>query len=159
MPTSTYYLSTIYCPFSGLLFICLLFKLGICQCIGRSLCKMCCVTCQSCWFVFENLWYKQINTKRVYRGRRRFRDVELGYNSTDHESYHHRQVGRKRKSLKERRNGRYYCHLARPSKRRSYSWRLRRSSRQIQLSKTRNLRLMRIFKRRQMLKCYNTDFP
>ncbi|CAJ2656584.1 unnamed protein product [Trifolium pratense] len=135
-----------------LLFLYSLFRLGICQCIGRSLCKMCCVTCElSCFALLNitsNLWHKLINTKRVYRGirRRRFQhdDVELGYTSpsTDHENnslcdYRSRHFGRKRKSLRERsrRNG-HSVHLSRMK---GKSWRVE-SSRKIQLSKVRNQR-------------------
>ncbi|KAK2378395.1 hypothetical protein QL285_066308 [Trifolium repens] len=131
-----------------LLFLYSLFRLGICQCIGRSLCKMSCVTCQLCCFALQNitsnLWHKLINTKRVYRGRRR-RDVELGYTSPSTDNYENsslcdyrsRHFGRKRKSLREtsRRNG-HSVHLSRMKRK---SWRVE-SSRKIQLSKVRNQR-------------------
>jgi hypothetical protein len=136
------------CLVSGLLFLYSLFRLGICQCIGRSLCKMSCVTCQLCCFALQNitsnLWHKLINTKRVYRGRRR-RDVELGYTSPSTDNYENsslcdyrsRHFGRKRKSLREtsRRNG-HSVHLSRMKRK---SWRVE-SSRKIQLSKVKNQR-------------------
>lgn len=151
-------------PVSALLFIYLLFKLGICQCIGRSLCKMCWVSCEVCRssleYIITNLWYRIINTKRVYRGRRRFRDVELGYNSSsstddDNENnyYHHHysQAGRKREWMRGRRRRRRR-HLSLSSRLEGRrSWRLR-SSRQVQLSKARRNRHggARISKRRRI---------
>lgn len=91
-----------------LMFFYLLFKTGVCQCIGRSLCKMCWAACETYWFALEDiacfLWHKLKNTKRVNR-RRRFRDIEAGYTSSSEtdfsEDYHH--LGRKRKSAMERR--------------------------------------------------------
>ncbi|TKY64712.1 hypothetical protein E2542_SST14610 [Spatholobus suberectus] len=150
----------------SLLFLYLLFKLGICQCIGRNLCKMCWVVCEACWFALEDmsccLWHKLINTKRVYRGRRRVRDVELGYryrySSTDESDAscnYKSQVGRKRKSLRKRRNDRSrrvlgVHHFAR-LKGRSWSWRLRSSRRRVHLNKARNRRgKAKIFKRRRL---------
>ncbi|KAL2461943.1 hypothetical protein Adt_45363 [Abeliophyllum distichum] len=68
-----------------LIYLYLLFKLGICQCIGRSLFKMCWGSCQTYWFALEDitcfLWHKLKNVERVNRHRRRhiFRDVEVGY--------------------------------------------------------------------------------
>ncbi|XP_027344841.1 uncharacterized protein LOC113857242 [Abrus precatorius] len=128
-------------PFKTLLFFYLLFKLGICQCIGRSLCKMCWVTCEAWWLALADitcyLWHKLISTKRVYRGRRRFRDVELGIgyspsDESDRSCNNNSHVGRKRKSLRERRNecsrrghGHGVHHLARKKGR---PWRLRKAS-------------------------------
>ncbi|KAM3749876.1 hypothetical protein ACB098_05G219000 [Castanea mollissima] len=98
-----------------LLFFYLLFKLGICQCIGRSLCKMCWAACETYWFALEDitcfLWHKLKNTKRVNRRRRRcFQEVELGYSSSDEsdfsDNYHHLNVSRKRKSVRKRRKDR-----------------------------------------------------
>ncbi|KAJ6367360.1 hypothetical protein OIU77_003674 [Salix suchowensis] len=94
-----------------LMFFYLLFKVGICQCIGRSLCKICWAGCEAYWFAFEDitcfLWHKLKNTKRVNR-RRRFRDIEAGYTSSSEsdssEDYHH--LGRKNKSGMERRRTR-----------------------------------------------------
>ncbi|XP_075666083.1 uncharacterized protein LOC142635921 [Castanea sativa] len=61
-----------------LLFFYLLFKLGICQCIGRSLCKMCWAACETYWFALEDITY----------------------------NYHHLKVSRKRKSVRKRRKDR-----------------------------------------------------
>lgn len=162
------------CPaVSALLFFYLFFKLGICQCIGRSLCKMCCAACEACCFAIGDitcyLWHKLINTKRVYRGRRRrqrFRDVELGYSSTDESdpswNYRHDQVVRETKSLRKR--GSDHLHLSRRHHggvhnrhrhlaRMKGSSRRLGSSRRIQLGKTRNRNLhgkAMVFKRRRV---------
>ncbi|KAL5700426.1 hypothetical protein ACHQM5_025869 [Ranunculus cassubicifolius] len=74
-----------------LLFLYLLFKLGLVQCIIKSMCKMGWAACETYWFAMEDmtcfLWHKLKNTKRVNRCRRRrqrrFRDVEEGYGSSD----------------------------------------------------------------------------
>lgn len=78
--------------FSALIFLYLLFKVGICQCIGRSLIKICWGSCQAYWFALEDmtcfLWYKLKNVERVNRRRRRrFQGVEVGYtiSSSDEE--------------------------------------------------------------------------
>ncbi|XP_057453979.1 uncharacterized protein LOC130745638 [Lotus japonicus] len=156
-----------------LLFFYLFFKLGICQCIGRSLCKMCCAACEACCFAIGDitcyLWHKLINTKRVYRGRRRrqrFRDVELGYSSTDESdpswNYRHDQVVRETKSLRKR--GSDHLHLSRRHHggvhnrhrhlaRMKGSSRRLGSSRRIQVGKTRNRNLQgkaMVFKRRRV---------
>ncbi|XP_022883680.1 uncharacterized protein LOC111400500 [Olea europaea var. sylvestris] len=59
-------------------------EVGICQCIGRSLIKICWGSCQAYWFALEDmtcfLWYKLKNVERVNRRRRRrFQGVEVGY--------------------------------------------------------------------------------
>ncbi|XP_062110929.1 uncharacterized protein LOC133822569 [Humulus lupulus] len=75
-----------------LLFFYLLFKVGICQCIVKSLCKMCWAACEAYWYALEDitcfLWHKLMNTKRVNRRRRRpqrrrFHDIEQGYSTSD----------------------------------------------------------------------------
>ncbi|PQQ21141.1 protein HAPLESS 2 [Prunus yedoensis var. nudiflora] len=100
-----------------LLFFYLLFKLGLFQCIGKSLCKMCWAACETYWYALEDitcfLWYKLKNTKRVNRHRHRhrrrsqFRDIEQGYSSSEEndlwDNYHELNVSRKRKSLSRRR--------------------------------------------------------
>ncbi|XP_021591752.1 uncharacterized protein LOC110599605 isoform X2 [Manihot esculenta] len=72
-----------------LMFLYLLFKLGIFQCIGRSICKMCWAGCETYWFSLQYvtcfLWHKLKNTKRVHR--RRFRDIEKGITSTSESDY------------------------------------------------------------------------
>ncbi|KAK9280937.1 hypothetical protein L1049_003828 [Liquidambar formosana] len=96
-----------------LLFFYLMFKVGIFQCIGRSLCKMCWAACETYWFALEDitcfLWHKLKNTKRVNR-RRRFRDIEVGYSSSDEskslDKYWSLNVNRKRKSNREGRKQR-----------------------------------------------------
>ncbi|GMH14136.1 hypothetical protein Nepgr_015977 [Nepenthes gracilis] len=96
-------------------FFYLLFKLGICQCIARSLCKMCWGACEAYCFLLQYItcscWHKIKNTKRVYRGHRhRYRDVESGYIPTDESSFFDHGTSalvRKRKSLRERRMNRY----------------------------------------------------
>ncbi|KAK7837947.1 hypothetical protein CFP56_020575, partial [Quercus suber] len=84
----------------------LMILLGICQCIGRSFCKMCWVACETYWFALEDitcfLWQKLKNTKRVNHQRRhRFQDVELGYSSSDEsdfsDNYHHLNLVRERR--------------------------------------------------------------
>ncbi|KAJ0008415.1 hypothetical protein Pint_30745 [Pistacia integerrima] len=80
----------------------LLFNLGICQCIIRSLCKMCCAACETYWYALEDitcfLWQKLMNTKRRNR-HGRIRDVELGYSSSDESDFssecHHFSSSRK----------------------------------------------------------------
>ncbi|KAJ8770843.1 hypothetical protein K2173_021758 [Erythroxylum novogranatense] len=89
-----------------LLFFYLLFKLGICQCIGRSLCKMCWAACHtylhSLNYITCFLWHKLKNTKRVHR--HRFRDIERGYSSSSESEvsgYARPYAGTKRKSIRE----------------------------------------------------------
>ncbi|XP_030515408.2 uncharacterized protein LOC115729104 [Rhodamnia argentea] len=96
----------------ALLFLYLLFKLGICQCIGRSLCNMCWAACETYWHALAHIccfgWYKITSTKRVYRGRHRFRDFEAGHSLsdiTDDYSSRHLSTSRKRKLLRERTEG------------------------------------------------------
>lgn len=76
--------------FIFLLFFYLMFKVGICQCIARSLCKMCWAACEAYWFLFEDItcsfWHKLKNTNRFNhqrRHRRHFHDVDLGCSSDD----------------------------------------------------------------------------
>ncbi|XVF86252.1 hypothetical protein PTKIN_Ptkin18bG0025700 [Pterospermum kingtungense] len=73
-----------------MIFLYPLFKLGICQCITRSLCKICWAGCEAYWFALEDmtcfLWHKLKNTKRVNR-RRRFEDIEAGYNLSNGSDY------------------------------------------------------------------------
>lgn len=88
-----------------LVFLYLLFKLGVCQCAVRSLWKICCSACETYCLTLDFIccfcWRKIRYTKRVYRGRHRHlrrqlsRDVELGYNSTSDEG---KNVLRKRKN-------------------------------------------------------------
>lgn len=78
--------------FMILMFFYLLFKVGICQCIVKSLCKLCWTACETYCFTLEDItyffWHNLKNTKRVNRRRRRygrhhqFRDIETGYSST-----------------------------------------------------------------------------
>ncbi|KAJ8431733.1 hypothetical protein Cgig2_028950 [Carnegiea gigantea] len=75
-----------------LVFLYLLFKLGVCQCVVKSLCKISWAACETCWLTLDYIccfcWYKIRHTKRVYRRRHREQarlsrdDVELGYAST-----------------------------------------------------------------------------
>lgn len=62
------------------MFITLLFKLGICQCLVKSICKMSCAVCATYWFAIGEmcrcLWNILANTKRVNRRRNRLRDIE-----------------------------------------------------------------------------------
>ncbi|KAJ8467903.1 hypothetical protein OPV22_030455 [Ensete ventricosum] len=93
-----------------LLFIYLLFKVGILQCVCRSICKMSWAACKTYLTALKEitcfLWHKLKNTKRTYR--RRFENVEEGYYSSSEydsssEDYldHHRGV--RRRSVRERR--------------------------------------------------------
>uniref|UniRef100_A0A7C9CV23 Uncharacterized protein n=1 Tax=Opuntia streptacantha TaxID=393608 RepID=A0A7C9CV23_OPUST len=78
---------------AGLVFLYLLFKLGVCQCVVTSLCKISWAACETYWLTLDYIccfcWYKIRHTKRVYRRRHRERarliraDVELGYASTE----------------------------------------------------------------------------
>ncbi|CAL9146557.1 unnamed protein product [Musa hybrid cultivar] len=91
------------------LFIYLLFKVGILQCVCRSICKMSWAACKTYWTALKEitcfLWHKLKNTKRTYR--RRFENVEEGYSSSEYDSSsedyldHHRGV--RRRSVRERR--------------------------------------------------------
>ncbi|XP_059643230.1 uncharacterized protein LOC132285080 [Cornus florida] len=102
-----------------LMFFYLMFELGICQCIGKSLFKMCWASCKVYWTALEDitcfLWYKLKNVKRVNRRRQRqrrrlFQDIELGHSSSDESELldvdRSSSVIRKRKLVKERRNDR-----------------------------------------------------
>ncbi|KAG9441968.1 hypothetical protein H6P81_017822 [Aristolochia fimbriata] len=95
-----------------LLFFYLLFKLGIIQCIGRSLCKMCWATCETYWHAMRHIccfcWYKIRTVKRQYRGRRRFRDIEQGSSSSSdgEDGVGSINVVTKRRSIRERRKDR-----------------------------------------------------
>lgn len=161
------------------MFFYLLFKLGICQCIGRSLCKMCWAACETYWFALEDvtcfLWHKLKNTERINR-RRRFRDIERGYSESDFsDNYPYLSHGRKRKSLRERRRkfrlqsslyplSRYDSHNHNHHHRRHVRLKTRevlvhvkggsrrlRNSRQLQLVNVRNHRKdLGIFKRRRL---------
>lgn len=163
-----------------LLFFYLLFKVGICQCIGRSLCKMCWAACETYWFALEDitcfLWHKLKNTKRInHRHRRRSQDFEMGYSSSDDsdysDKYGHLNLHTKRKTARERRKDRLRSSLYPSSRLSSYHHhrhhvRLNnrevshlvkggsqglRSSRHLQLSKVRNAqREAGIFKRRRL---------
>ncbi|KAM7276210.1 hypothetical protein ACFE04_018076 [Oxalis oulophora] len=90
-----------------LMFCYLLFKIGICQCIVKSICKMCWAGCMTYWYALEDitccLWYKLKNTKRVNR-RRRFKDIERGYSSSttsESEFSTNLNLSRKRKLTRE----------------------------------------------------------
>ncbi|XP_077249618.1 uncharacterized protein LOC143889324 isoform X2 [Tasmannia lanceolata] len=162
-----------------LLFIYLLFKVGIIQCIGRSLCKMTWAACQAYWFALEDiscfLWHKLKNVKRVNR-RRHFRDVEEGYSSSEDddrslESYGSLRAFRRQRSVRERRKDRIRRSLY-PVRHRSmgryksgdhHHLKLRtsevmvhfkdssgaRNSRQLQVRNAANRREMRLVKRRR----------
>ncbi|CAL5439284.1 unnamed protein product [Camellia sinensis] len=93
----------------------LLHKLGICQCIGRSLCRMCWAACETYWFALEDftcfLCHKLKNVKRVnrqsrHRCWRRFRDVELGCSSSEENTSLgvDRSVIRRRKLIRKRKD-------------------------------------------------------
>ncbi|XP_050224708.1 uncharacterized protein LOC126674315 isoform X2 [Mercurialis annua] len=131
-----------------LLFFYLLFKVGICQCIGRTICKMCWALCETYWCGLEYmtcfLWHKLKNIKRVRR-RRRFLDIEKGYSSGSNYEFEddYRQQRRKRKSVRE--GSKFHHHPTRLKSReisfrvKGGSQRLRRhSSRQLQLVKAKN---------------------
>ncbi|KAG2722415.1 hypothetical protein I3843_02G111300 [Carya illinoinensis] len=154
-----------------LLFFYLLLKVGICQCIARSLCKMCWAACETYWFALEDitclLWHKLKNTKRINRRRRRqrFQDVELGssssYESDFSDDYHHLNVKRKRKKDRLRSSpyppSRHSNHSHHHHHTRDISTHVKggsqrlRSSRQLQLSKVRNAqREARNFKKRRL---------
>ncbi|KAL5761843.1 hypothetical protein ACOSP7_018107 [Xanthoceras sorbifolium] len=124
-----------------LLFCYILFKVGICHCIGRGLRKMCWATSETYWYALEDitcfLWHRINDTKR--RNRRRIRDVESGYSSSDGSyfsyEYHHLNYG----------NGSHYRRHHHHHHVRGRSRRLR-NSRHFQLMKVRNPH--RISKRR-----------
>ncbi|KAL2921923.1 Protein HAPLESS 2 [Bienertia sinuspersici] len=112
-----------------LVFLYMLYKLGLCQCIAKTSCKMCWATCESSCLALDYIccfcWHKIRYTKRVYRGRQRHRrhqhlsgDVEMGYarpiyaSSADNSSVTYCKdvgssvVGRKRKCRRKRRRRR-----------------------------------------------------
>ncbi|KAL9459794.1 hypothetical protein AB3S75_003076 [Citrus x aurantiifolia] len=150
-----------------LLFCYLLFKVGICQCIVRSLCKMCWAACETYWYALEDitcfLWHKLLNTKRRNR-RRRIRDAEWGYSSSsdgnDFSGYHCHLSSRRKRYME--RNDWYghdsHCgsrHHHVKLKTRQASFHLRgggsrrlRNSRRLHSMKVRNPR--RISKRRRL---------
>lgn len=149
---------------SVLWFCYLLFSLGICQCIIRSLCKMCCAACETYWHAFQDitcfLWHKLMSTKRRNR-HPRIRDVELGFSSSDESDfsnrYHHPSWSKKRN--RERRqwyknNSRHRHHHHVKLKTRQISVHIKdgsrrlRNSRQLQLIKFRNPR--KFSKRRRL---------
>ncbi|XP_019093990.1 PREDICTED: uncharacterized protein LOC104752316 isoform X1 [Camelina sativa] len=78
---------------SVLMFITLLFKIGICQCVVKSICKMSCAACAAYWFAIGEmvscLWHSLTNVKRVRRSRKRLGDIEAAtydYSSDDESS-------------------------------------------------------------------------
>ncbi|KAI3912500.1 hypothetical protein MKW98_020962 [Papaver atlanticum] len=96
-----------------LMFIYLMFQLGIIQCVGRSLCKLCWFACRSYCHAIKDftccLWYKLKNTKRVNRRRRhRYRDIEEGYSSSEDSIQRYRTLNtsRKRKWNREKKTAR-----------------------------------------------------
>ncbi|KMS97121.1 hypothetical protein BVRB_7g177870 [Beta vulgaris subsp. vulgaris] len=110
-----------------LVFLYLLYKLGLCQCVTKILCKMCWAACETSWLTLDYVccfcWHKIRHTKRVYRGRRGrlYRqpsmDVELGCinsisASTDESVFydHRSSLGTKRKSCREVRRRRRLHH-------------------------------------------------
>ncbi|XVF36955.1 hypothetical protein REPUB_Repub19eG0103300 [Reevesia pubescens] len=79
-----------------LLFFYLLYKVGICQCIGHSLCRMV-WGCISCWFSFWEFYctflcYKLRRVKRINRRRKRVREYQFDtseeYDNDESFSYH-----------------------------------------------------------------------
>ncbi|OVA19281.1 hypothetical protein BVC80_521g84 [Macleaya cordata] len=68
--------------------------------------------CETYWSALTDItcfmWHKLKNTKRVYRRRHRFRDVEVGYSSSEDsmEKYRSLSVSRRRRSIRERRKDR-----------------------------------------------------
>ncbi|ONK56251.1 uncharacterized protein A4U43_C10F5670 [Asparagus officinalis] len=113
-----------------LLFLYLLHKIGICYCIGRSICKMTWACFTSCFSSCEHgcmfLWYKIKNVKRVHRDR--MRDIEdyLSSSSEDYleeesVSYRHNPRSMKfRRSLSHRAKERRRIHLERSLRARSH---------------------------------------
>ncbi|VFQ72520.1 unnamed protein product [Cuscuta campestris] len=72
-----------------LLFFYMFFKLGICQCLGRTICGVYCSTCKAYWSAMGCLacflWHKLTHVERVNRRhhrRHRFLDIESGDDST-----------------------------------------------------------------------------
>lgn len=106
-------------PCPALLFFYLFFKLGICQCVGKSVCKMYCSACKAYWSALGCMtcffWHKLTNVKRVnrrHRHRRRFPDVETSESSTSGGgSDRDASVSRKRKVItKEMESSRHHNH-------------------------------------------------
>ncbi|KAJ4719050.1 Protein HAPLESS 2 [Melia azedarach] len=146
-----------------LLFCYLLFKVGICQCIARSLCKICWAACETYWDALQDitcfLWHKLKNTKRRNR-HHHIRDAELGYSTSSDESdftdkYRHLSSGRK--CYRDRKNwyangSRHHHHMKLRTREVSFHVKGRsrrlRNSRQLQLIKVRYPR--RISKRRRI---------
>ncbi|XP_007023636.2 PREDICTED: uncharacterized protein LOC18595564 [Theobroma cacao] len=156
-----------------LMFLYLLLKLGICQCIIRSLCKICWAGCETYWFALEDatcfLWHKLKNTKRVnrYHRRRRFQDIEVGISSSSdndysdnyHHHHHHLSFSKRKNTERDRHrlhsNHPHHHHVKLKTSEvsvhlRASSRRLR-SSRRLQLIKGRKTQKeVNIYKRRRM---------
>ncbi|XP_058227721.1 uncharacterized protein LOC131336083 isoform X2 [Rhododendron vialii] len=154
----------------------LMFQVGICQCIARSLCKMCWAACQTYWFLFEYItcfvWHKLKNTNRVNRRRRRcFRDVEVGCSSDGEtvslevdQSFNTRKLRRKRKDRVESsfypsRQNRYANDSHRNHPRfKGDRYQRFKYSRQLQMRKLSNIRReSTLFKKRGFSYCQEMD--
>lgn len=160
---------------SALLFFYILFKVGICQCIGKSLCKLCWAACEAYWYALEDvtcfLWHKLKNTKRINRRRRlrrlHFEDMERGYSSSDEsDDYHHLNTVSRKYNARRRIKGSFISSSGYGSHGHHHHVRLKsrevgiyvkggsrrlRSSRQVKISKMRNDRREgKIFKRRRL---------
>lgn len=117
---------------SALFFFYLLLKVGLLQCITRSLCKMtwagCGAYCHAMKDISSFIWFEVKNAKRVRRGRRRpYLDLEKGSSTPHkHEPYENSGSIRERLSFKHRRSNiggrRQSLHsVMHVSKKRSYS--------------------------------------
>ncbi|XP_057968536.1 uncharacterized protein LOC131158007 isoform X3 [Malania oleifera] len=105
-----------------IMFLYLLLKVGIIQCIGKSLCKMCWAACETYWFILEDitcfLWHKLTNVKRVNRRRRRrFQDIELGSSSSGEseslDNFYSWSADRKQKPVRRKNQLQNSLHFAR----------------------------------------------
>ncbi|RAL42164.1 hypothetical protein DM860_011947 [Cuscuta australis] len=65
-----------------LLFFYMFFKLGICQCLGRTICGVYCSACKAYWSAMGCMacffWHKLTQVERVNRRRHHFADIESG---------------------------------------------------------------------------------
>ncbi|XP_073102774.1 uncharacterized protein [Elaeis guineensis] len=113
-----------------LLFFYLLYKIGICHCIGKGTCKMlwaCLTSCFSiCKYVCMSLWFKSKNLKRM--NEEHLRDIDDYYDSTtsnddleDTISYTHKPRSLEfRKLFSQRSRERRRIHLERSLRPRSH---------------------------------------
>ncbi|EOA34204.1 hypothetical protein CARUB_v10021713mg [Capsella rubella] len=143
-----------------LMFITLLFKLGICQCVVKSICKMSCAACTAYWFAIGEmvscLWHSLTNVKRVRRRRKRLSDIEAAtndYSSNDEASSSDSPSRRNNIRPKRRRKHKHHHHGSNLNNRRlirlpsrQMSVRVGGKSRRVRSARSRKSRRVKIVK-------------